>query len=638
MAIDGANFNSRNHHPAWLRRCSNPLCCYASHVDVQVCELFCCQLCAQSFHLLSRVEYPDTRSRNVIQQTLLTAGTYHDKTCEHRHFLTNAVQRLRDLDTAPRREREDSRLAYTIQWLQVDAMMNLVPQSSSRSRQFRQDHGRRQDRGHSEQYRSGHCSRPGSGSRRRHCRSRSTGRNSNKCDRPRNRSAAETSQSRSSRRRSFCFANSSPSSNKVSLKPGPCGRSAHSHDSRQSGSRSVQSQRSVSRSIRKSHAPSSRSPDGINGRVGSKDESSAMEQLPQSDRSISRSRSSRRSTSRESSSGTRSASTPLKEVPLHAVSLPSEEEVRPACASVNTPNTQQPETVHAPPMPAGNVQRTEACWRSGWEKLRRDHVNLYHYRLARIGNLSNIEPGTRLPLVVWFGGIHDELEKGIDGCNHEELGKCASSPFVLLAPYPPEGYMWFIKKGQIPFWTWVDGEYDPTSVLNMAQLIVRVVREHEEYIDSALISLVGFSAGAYAVTELLAFSDRQFHIHRVVLAGVHGHGQPDDRGISQKRRNNMDNIRNKWTKYEKRIASHRGAEGGIAYLHNDTDETCPLKFAKDIRKVLEERQADLGLPLSWQTNDKIPLDRPKGCNHGYMKNAIFTDTTIAPLLSTRALL
>ena len=619
MAIDGANFNSRNHHPAWLRRCSNPLCCYSSHADVEVCELFCCQACEESFHLLSRLEDPDTRSRKVIQLTLLAAGSYHDDTCQRRHYLTNAVQRLHD--TLPCGEREDSRLAYTIQLIQERAMMNVVPQSSSSSSQSRQDYRKRHGKEHRERCRSGHCSRGGSGSRRRH----RTSRRSRRRSRRRNRSAAETSQ---------------PSPSKVSLKPGPCGRSAHSHDRRRSRSRSLQSHRSVSRSFRESHAPSSPSPDGpeqLSQRSLQSQRSVSQEQLSQRDRS--RTNSASASNSRTNPASACRNDTLPTAIPDHAVELSSSSsEPRPPCASVDTPNMQQPDTAHPPPTPAGDVQRNPSLWSYVWDTRHKDHVSQYYYRMAVIGKNSENESVRPLPLVVWFGGINDELQKGIGGCNHEELGKCAISPFVLLALEPRKGHTWFIKDCKKPYWTWIDGQYDRGTVITMSHVIGRVVRKHQAYIDSALISLVGFSAGAYAVTELLAFSDSKFHIHRVVLAGVHGHGQPDDRGISQNRRNNMDNIRNKWTKYEKRIASHRGAEGGIAYLHNDTDETCPLKFAKDIRKVLEERQADLGLPLSWQTNDKIPLDRPKGCNHGYMKNAIFTDTTIAPLLSTRALL
>ena len=634
MAIDGANFNSRNHHPAWLRRCSNPLCCYSSHADVEVCELFCCQACEQSFHLLSRLEYPDTRSRKVIQLTLLAAGSYHDDTCQHRHYLTNAVQRLHDTD--PRREREDSRLAYTIQLSQVQAMMNMVPQSSSRSSQCRQDHGRRQGRGHSERYRSGHCSRGGSGSRRRH----RTSRRSRRRSRRRNRSAAETSQSRSSRRRSLCLGNSLPSPSKVSLKPGPCGRSAHSHDRRRSRSRSLQSHRSVSRRFRESHAPSSPSPDGpeqLPQRSLQSQRSVSQEQLSQRDRS--RTNSASASSSRTNPASACRNDTLPTAIPDHAVELSSSSsEPRPPCASVDTPNMQQPDTAHPPPTPAGDVQRNPSLWSYVWDTRHKDQSSQYYYRMAVIGKNSENESGRPLPLVVWFGGINDELQKGIGGCNHEELGKCAISPFVLLALEPRKGHTWFIKDCKKPYWTWIDGEYDRGTVISMSQFIGRVVRKHQAYIDSALISLVGFSAGAYAVTELLAFSDSNFHIHRVVLAGVHGHGQPDSRGINDKRINDMDNITNKWNEYKQRIASHKGAGGGIAYLHNENDATCLVKFAQDIRKVLEDRQAQLGLPLSWQTNDNIPLDRPKGCNHGYMKNAIFRDATIAPLLSTRPLL
>ena len=69
---------------------------------------------------------------------------------------------------------------------------------------------------------------------------------------------------------------------------------------------------------------------------------------------------------------------------------------------------------------------------------------------------------------------------------------------------------------------WVHADFDSKEVERIADWI-DVVTDRDD-VDRDMISLIGFSAGAYSATEILA-SGRAC-IHSMMIGAVHGHGPP----------------------------------------------------------------------------------------------------------------
>lgn len=111
-------------------------------------------------------------------------------------------------------------------------------------------------------------------------------------------------------------------------------------------------------------------------------------------------------------------------------------------------------------------------------------------------------------------------------------------------------------------------------------------------VDKDCLSILGYSAGAYAASEIFACGEVK--LRSVALGGLHGHGQPEEKDLDKKRLNSFDTIRAKWKDYTYRIGKHSGAPGGIYGVHHLEDKMCPWSYANQIYEIMSNRQEQLG--------------------------------------------
>ena len=139
----------------------------------------------------------------------------------------------------------------------------------------------------------------------------------------------------------------------------------------------------------------------------------------------------------------------------------------------------------------------------------------------------------RYPLVIWFCGLGPS---GLDGIGVELslLSSASPKPFVLVAPIRSPETWWVLNDSRPPFGC-VFGSFSEGDVKRYCHWIGTLAESPG--IDANSVSLFGGSAGAYAVSEVLASGTCNFHC--VCLAGLHGHGRPDDVGLFPECRNRL---------------------------------------------------------------------------------------------------
>ena len=141
----------------------------------------------------------------------------------------------------------------------------------------------------------------------------------------------------------------------------------------------------------------------------------------------------------------------------------------------------------------------------------------YRAKLVRPSSLAAAPSTPRVlyPIVIYFAG-HGHKSKDVMDMKWED---CAPEPFILVAPERPANMWWFIRGGG-PY-DWANGEYIP-NVTEMYKHWIKALISGPG-VDSNRVAILGFSAGAYAVTELLA-QNLDYRIRGAGIAGVHGHG------------------------------------------------------------------------------------------------------------------
>ena len=92
---------------------------------------------------------------------------------------------------------------------------------------------------------------------------------------------------------------------------------------------------------------------------------------------------------------------------------------------------------------------------------------------------------------------------------------------------------WFISDAQS--WVYLDGEFDEAEVRKIESWINNL--SEDPGINKEMVSLIGFSAGAYAATEILASG--KVNIYSFIVGAVHGHGAPELPKWAGKRRVHM---------------------------------------------------------------------------------------------------
>jgi dienelactone hydrolase len=225
-----------------------------------------------------------------------------------------------------------------------------------------------------------------------------------------------------------------------------------------------------------------------------------------------------------------------------------------------------------------------------------------------------------LPIVFYFAGLghHGGLKREGLVAN---LKKAASVPFVLVAPLRPEGIWWTISDDRE--WGWVDGDFLPDEVDRLVLWMCALALQPG--IDGNNVAALGFSAGAYCVTELMAHKCTP--LCGVLIGGVHGHGHPGLHGLSGTKRS----LR-KWNAYIKRLQNGPGMTRCILGVHDTGDTYCAWGNAADIFEALDNRQRYKGLPHV-EVHDAGRLTWWRDTNlHNYHDATIYREEFLARLM------
>ena len=184
------------------------------------------------------------------------------------------------------------------------------------------------------------------------------------------------------------------------------------------------------------------------------------------------------------------------------------------------------------------------------------------------------------PLVIWFSGGGPS---GLDGIGVElaELSRATSKPFVLVAPFRSSS-CWVLDDSQPPL-DCVEGSLSASEVAKYCHWIQSLAGA--EGIDHTSVSLFGGSAGAYAVSEIIASGTCELYC--VGLAALHGHGRPDRVGLDEQCKSRFVKISANWTAYINRIGNHLRGPSILIGVHSEEDTFCPWRYAREIYKVFD---------------------------------------------------
>lgn len=241
------------------------------------------------------------------------------------------------------------------------------------------------------------------------------------------------------------------------------------------------------------------------------------------------------------------------------------------------------------------VARTWECPESG---------KIIRYLAGRVAPYSEPECQDDEPVVLYLAGLGDAgnvdnpkmLRKRF---NHIQNLNCR--PFLFLVPFRPPGDWWCLEGD--------DATYGYLGKL-VPEYLERLANMVEDRAESRKILGLGFSAGAYCLTELLAIGRPRFSA--MAFGGLHGHGQPDLDGIPKARH---EGVKEKYQDWITRIRDHQGVEGGIFAMHAEDDGWSPKRYAKPAFNALGARNAELGYPRLRFTA------LPSGKGHKYEEEA-----------------
>jgi pimeloyl-ACP methyl ester carboxylesterase len=191
---------------------------------------------------------------------------------------------------------------------------------------------------------------------------------------------------------------------------------------------------------------------------------------------------------------------------------------------------------------------------------------------------------------VYFCGLGSK--GGLKDCENWLRGTFSQleSEYVFVAPLRPEGSWWFVDDDKN--WGWIDGSFQPKLVDAFLAWLDFLAKDPS--IDERRVSLLGFSAGAYAVLELLA-RNRNVNIRGVIIGGVHGHAQADMNGIQgTKRVQRSSEVLRKWNEFLKRVEGLKLEPLFFSAVHNEWDKLSPWPYAQKIYESLRKSCSSLG--------------------------------------------
>jgi len=231
---------------------------------------------------------------------------------------------------------------------------------------------------------------------------------------------------------------------------------------------------------------------------------------------------------------------------------------------------------------------------------------------------------------------------GIEGFGIRNFAKSVDRPCILVAPHRPKGSWWVLNRGGD--FGYIDGDLKVEAVKAFVEWMQDLCEAalEEGSVDGKHPRALGFSAGAYALTEILAHAHREPLLWCLALGGLHGHGQPE-----------ADDIQGHWRQekamwnfdaYLERLRWHPGVPGGFFCFHHPEDSVCPWRHARKIAEVLDARQTELGFEAmeieelwtldktSRSTTARQLAQGKKPQMHGYQDTAFLRQSFLQRLL------
>jgi hypothetical protein len=229
----------------------------------------------------------------------------------------------------------------------------------------------------------------------------------------------------------------------------------------------------------------------------------------------------------------------------------------------------------------------------------------YDAKLIRPPHGNEVDSHLKLlPMLVYFGGFGWEggLKNSEWWLDNSAWGQLPLE-YVLVAPLTPTGSWWFLDSGTE--WGWLDGAFEVEVVDAFLEWLEHLTKDQS--IDYQWVSLLGFSAGSYAVLELLA-RNRSLQFQGVVVGGVHGHGQPDMLNLNGEHGQHESDVLRKWRDFLERLDGISMPPKVLIAVHSKSDLLSPWKHADLLYTSLIHMCHSL---------ERKDLDLPKSSGHNY---------------------
>lgn len=128
----------------------------------------------------------------------------------------------------------------------------------------------------------------------------------------------------------------------------------------------------------------------------------------------------------------------------------------------------------------------------------------YEFDVVRVDPLhaAPTPASGRLPAVIYLQGAGSQ--RGLTGVNLERLGARLHRSIVVFAPRRPLGTWWTLRGDS--WYAWVEAKFDPRLKEALSELC-EFCTDLSEVESERGVTFVGFSAGAYAITEVISGRD-----------------------------------------------------------------------------------------------------------------------------------
>ena len=274
---------------------------------------------------------------------------------------------------------------------------------------------------------------------------------------------------------------------------------------------------------------------------------------------------------------------------------------------------------------------TEQCWRDEQSGMAVTYlVKLISPTLWPLADLD-AAPTLAWPIAFYFPGLGNTPATVMA----MDWSSSAPEPFFLVVPKRPAGKWWFIdgENG----WDWASGAFLPDVANLFKRWLSAMVKKPR--IDVSRVAIFGFSAGAYAVTELLACGDSDGVVFRGVgLGGLHGHGQDNTAGFPAWLAKNGIGVKH-FESFLERLRGHSGSPV-IESISGVNDRQSPLEYADKICDIIDARQQDLGWPKTKRRKlldaeqDSLGGSKSNKSAHNYLKAAFFNTAFFEAILGS----